>query len=268
MIKNCIKILPDKTKYLFSGNIWVRDFNSKSNSNLIQDLYNFDEIKLITENEIENKSYNLPLLDKSVISAFHVSIISDGYDFPCDVPKNSLTIGVNGTLKENFIPNYYLFLHPGKESLSWFPNHLKTLPSLIASTKSNPEFIRKWKNKGGIVFFYVPNFGPNYSTNIFKPKFFVDDYRDPVCAGIYLSYKWGCTKLSILAPHDLYKEPRIGTESINNLYIYPQMMNKHKLIDGCLYWFKEFGGEAEILTSGPIFNNAKTLIPIKEILSK
>lgn len=269
MLKVQIKKTSDRAKYVLSGDAgWVRDFTGTSGV-ILSDTYDTDSLRIAVANESVNRTYNLPMIDRESITSPHVVVVSDGTDLQAVLPlvnvlskQKTLIIGVNNSLSaQEFFPRYYLSNHPGEESLSLIPRQ-RVLPNLIASCRTNSSFVRKYRQRGGVAFVYVPTPSHRFSSNLFKSNFTIDDYRNPICAAINFAYRWGAMRFTLFAPHDYYSESKAGTQKIRDgVNIYPQQTTAHNYVDGCLYWLREHGCETTAVTSGPIFSNATTLMP-------
>lgn len=266
---NRIKVASDKSRYLLSGEKWVRDF-TKSAGKDINKLYDRDSIRKSIENETVIRGMNLPLIDRENYFHSDVVIVSDGFDVEsCKdlinfLGKNkTVIIGVNGVMSCSLQirPSFYLINEIDSDAMSYFPARMSILPPLIASVRSHPEFVSRYKARRAAVYNYVPTGSDQFSSKLFSCSYTVDDYRNPICAALNLAFRWGANRILLLAPHDLFKENREGTKKINSgLYIYPQQMTAHNFVDGCLHWLKEYNGcESFAVTSGPEFTNAKNV---------
>lgn len=264
-----IKKTSDRAKYVLSGDAgWVRDFTG-NHGVILSDVYDTNSVRVAVANESANRTYNLPMIDRESIVSPHVVVVSDGTDLQAVLPlvnvfskQKTLIVGVNNSLSsQEFFPHYYISNHQGEESLSLIPKQ-RVLPNLIASCRANSSFVRKYRQRGGVAFIYVPTPSRQFSSNLFKSNFTIDDYRNPICAAINLAYRWNAIKLTLLAPHDFYAESKAGTQKIRNgVNIYPQQKTAHNYVDGCLYWLREHGCETTAVTSGLSFSNANTLTP-------
>ncbi len=272
---NKIKVSKDKSRYLLSGKNWVRDF-TKSVGKDINKLYDRDSIKRSIENETIVRGMNLPSIDRENIFASDVVIASDGFDIEScrdiinSLGKNKTTIiGVNGIMSCSLQvrPSYYLINVTESDAMSWFPTRFSVLPPLIASVRTYPEFISRYKARRASVYSYVPTGSEQFSSKLFSCSYTIDDYRNPICAALNLAFRWGASRVLLLAPHDLFQENRDATKKIDSgLYIYPQQIIAHDFIDGCLHWLKEYNGcEIFAVTSGPKFTNAETVSPAEAI---
>lgn len=247
-----IKKHRNHNQYLLTeDNIWIRDVTAKNKPAIdINNLISKSEYASLIDNEITNfKSRKMNIEDQE-INFKKLAIISDGYQFEEkqsileSLPKDVVIIAVNGALKKwNLIGkrriNLYLVNNPFKESLSFLPKH-KYFPKCIASNRTFPEFIEKYK---GDVAFYSPTPNEHYCGYRNDSTYFVDDYRSSICAALNLSRRFSVEKILIFCCDDVFKEERNGSVKIDDLWCYPQQLMAQRTIDGCLFWL---GKEAKI----------------------
>jgi hypothetical protein len=68
-------------------------------------------------------------------------------------------------------------------------------------------------------------------------KYYIDDYRSPVCAAIGLAYQFGVEKLMLMCCDESFdKERDFAVKLENGLWTYPHHMKSKDIIDGNLYW--------------------------------
>jgi hypothetical protein len=272
-----IKVLSDKSQYFVTNNQkLIRNFINQNHGYDLNNLYSAQDIKSVIINEGSIKTMNLSGIDKENKFSATVAIVSDGFDIAkCENLINNLgrlgitVIGTNGcmTCKSRVIPSVYLFNSVDNVS-SWFPNTLQVLPPCIVSVRSNPEFVKKYRSRNKLMYTYVPTPNKNFGSNYFNSFYTVDDYRNPICAGINLAFRWQASRIILIAPHDLFSEERPGTKKIaQNIHIYPQQELAHSFIDGSLYWIKEAGIETWVISSGPKFEFATNFEP-EQVIEK
>ena len=226
---------------------WVRDFTKKIAKPCdINDITPLEDIKLIIENEFKNSLKRYQVAETNVTHD-KVVIISDGYGFEKNVKlieelsPDVIIIGVNGAFakwKSERRLNYYIVNNPYQECLYYYPQIIRTWPKCIASTRTNPNFLDIYK---GLLYVYSPTNGTSYS-GITKEEynFLIDDYRNPICAAIGLSYKYGVKKMLLMSTLEMYEKERPGSDIVKDgFWMYPQQKMAHALIDANLYWMKK-----------------------------
>jgi hypothetical protein len=243
-----IKNHPNRNDYcLAKCGYWVRDFTKSATKPCdINDMTPLEDVKLIIENEFKNNLRKYQIAESNVIHD-KIVIIGDGYGFEKSVklieelPPDVTIMGVNGSFakwKSERRLNYYVVNNPYQECLYYYPQIIRTWPKCIASTRTNPNFLEIYK---GLLYIYSPVNCEVYS-GIIKEEynFLIDDYRNPICAAIGLSYKYGAKKILIMSTVEMYKDERPGTEIVKDgLWIYPQQKLAHDLVDADLYWMKK-----------------------------
>ena len=86
---------------------------------------------------------------------------------------------------------------------------------------------------------YYPTPEETFNTSYKNSNYCIDDYRNPVCAGIGLAYQLGANKIFLFCCDDVFEYERPGADKVNNdLWMYPQHKLSHELIDSNLYWIK------------------------------
>ena len=86
---------------------------------------------------------------------------------------------------------------------------------------------------------YSPTPEENFNTAYTNSDYYIDDYRNPVCASIGLAYQFGADKIFLFCCDDVFEDERPGADMVNNgLWMYPQHKLSHELIDSNLYWIK------------------------------
>lgn len=248
MQTNNIKIHSTKNEYLYAGDgFWVRNFTKfpLKPYDINESLASTRDIKIFIENELQNNKKLLPKIDSEEIIAENIIIVSDGLLFEKkqkileELPKDIVVIGVNGSLKEwncNRRMNYYVVNNPYKECMDYLPKNFKTNPRVIASTKTYSDFIINYK---GLIYLYSPVNNRMYNGVYTNSEYFIDDYRNSICAAIGLAYHFSVKNLFLLCCDDVKEKEKPGMVKIENYWLYPQQITAHKLIDANLYWLKK-----------------------------
>jgi hypothetical protein len=225
---------------------WVRDFTKPLSRPLdINNLIPISDMTIMLQNETSNHGRIYQNIESENINHPKILIIGDGYAFEevqeslKDLPTDVIIMGVNGTLnrwKSSKRINYYIINNPYEESLLYLQN-TKNLPKCIASTRTYSNFLKDYK---GLTFTYAPVIDEVYSGIRTECSSFIDDYRNPICAAISLSYKFKVKKLMIMSVTELYKEERPGMRKTkDDLWIYPQQEMALSLIDANFYWLQK-----------------------------
>lgn len=278
-----IKHHKNRNSYILSeSGVWVRDL-TKTNTPFIDinDLTNNADQTILLNNEIQNKILNLINIDTENFSFTKALIISDGYNFHeyhkllYELPEDVHIIAVNGALAKwslvgpNCEPdkkrviNYYLINNPYEESLRFLPKKNKYYPPAIASFWANHDFISFYSQKGD-VYEYSPCESTSFSSAMqSSSQYYLDDYRNPVCAALSFAYKCGADKIGFFCCDDSFIDKREGSIKLENgLYTYPQHYKAHSIIDAMLYWIKnDKYNDMEIVdcSSGFEYKNAKKI---------
>ncbi len=246
-MKKIIKKHKNKNQYLLTPKgHWVRDFTRSAHSEDINNFIDEKEFPQLIKNELRIASMHLASIDREHVSAPNVLIVSDGYGFNekkellKKLPRNVTVIGTNRSLanwSKDLRMDYFVVNNPFKECMTYFPS-INYFPKCIVSSRTNPDFIRRYRLNRGLLYQYSPVkdkvFG-SANNSIYT----VDDYRNPICAAIGLAYRWGVKKLMLFCCDDVFEGERPGAIQLENgLYMYPQHQIGHGLIDACLYWLK------------------------------
>lgn len=260
-----------KNKYIISNNgIWVRNMCQITKKIDINRLYK-DEKKIWLNNELKNISKDR--LDfNNDIDIENIIICSDGYKWkekqkifgklPNELVK---IIGTNGSLANwdlvgekaeiKRAMSFYVINNPYSESLSYLPKKHKYYPNIIASTRTYPEFIEKYRNS---VCFYKPSNDMDYSGPSDMVSFMLDDYRNPICAAISFAYELNVKKLLLFCCDNSFEDEKAGAVRMHNgLYQYPQQIMCQNIIDKQLYWLKQNNVEIFDHSSGIKYENAE-----------
>jgi len=264
-----------KNQYILSSlenKIWVRNFTLNEVPIDINHLLDTD-LKTVLINEIHNDSSQIERIDTNDFNYPNCIIVSDGYKFDQkqnilkDLPSNVTIIGVNDVLKKWSVKkqmNFFVVNNPYKESISQLPITHSYFPRCIASTRTCKEFIKRYK---GHIYKYTPVPQENYGYSKQNILYKIDDYRNPICASIGLTYRFNVKKLLLFCCDESFENERPGAEKLENgLWHYPQHGMLHNIIDANLHWLKTAGTKIGNCSSGLKFKNA-TYIPEEEIKS-
>lgn len=242
-----IKKHPNRNDYCLSKcGYWVRDFTKPIAKPIdINNMLSLEDMKLIIENEFKNSLKKYQPIEENMPSHDNIIIIGDGYGFDRNLkaieslPPNVVIIGVNGAFskwKSQKRLNYYVVNNPYQDCLYSYPQIITNWPKLISSTRTLPHFLEVY---GGQINTYYPTSGKDYSGFKNDAILSIDDYRNPMCAAIGLSYKFKASKILIMSSLEMYDNERPGTERVKNKWIYPQQKIAHQLIDANLYWMQK-----------------------------
>lgn len=259
-----IKKHKNKNNYYYAKNgLWVRDFSKKSVVPIdINNLMDDSNIKLILDNELSNKMQKIDHIDAENFTHRNIIIISNGFNIQKKqelidtLPNDVIIMGVNGIFNEwksRRRIHYYIINNPYKDCLTWLPKQ-KIGTRCIASTRTYPEFLKKWN---GMIYQYLPTISEKYSGYPTESSISIDDYRNPICAAINLAFRFGVKKLLLFCCDDSFKEEKISAEKLaNGLWMYPQHRTAYNLIDGCLYWLSKNNIKVGDHSSGLNYTNA------------
>lgn len=258
-------------EYALSEGIWVRNPLRDAKPIDINSLA-ISEAGLLLNNESENiRSPHMELDEMSGVAMNNVVIASDGYDWAdrqlvLGGLPNSLVrvLGVNGSLAKwtmvgDSAPikrtmTFYLVNNPYPECMSYLPRSHRYYPNIIASTRTNPRFLKEYKSEP---YLYRPTPDREYcgSGDVSRT---LDDYRNPVCAAVSLAVAMGAKKILLLCCDEAFKEHRSGSERMSNgLFQYPQQIRCQKIIDKQLYWASSSGIKIADCSSGIEMKNAR-----------
>jgi hypothetical protein len=259
-----------KNKYIISEDgIWVRDMCQVAKKIDINNLYE-KEKKIWLENEMKNLSKDRLDFNNNLIIE-NIIICSDGYKWKekqkiiGSIP-NSLVkvIGTNGSLSKwemvgdnaeiKRVMSFYVANNPYGDCIGYLPKNHNYYPNIVASTRTYPEFIQRYKNS---VCFYKPSSDMDYSGPPDLVGLTLDDYRNPICAAISFAYELNVKKLILFCCDDSFEEERSGAIKMDNgLYQYPQQIMLQKIIDKQLYWLRQNNVEIFDHSSGIKYENA------------
>jgi hypothetical protein len=254
-----IKSHKNKNEYFFTDDkIWVRNF-AKTNvkPSDINNFYSEEEIQMLLNNEVKNNEIQTLDLMSEIKDFKKVLIISDGYGFKDastwldQIPNDVKIIANYGACRfwnSKRLPNYMLVTNPFDDALVYLPE--KIFPMLIASSRTNPNFLRRYANT---IIKYFPTPDENYeSHSSHNNPMRIDEYRNSIAASVSVAFKMNCEKLLIAYPVNAYEKQRPATEKIeeNELYYYPQQKISCNIIDANLFWYKLGKPNANICYSG------------------
>jgi hypothetical protein len=271
-----------KNEYILADGVWIRNPCSEAEALDINSL-NKKEINLFLENETKNikiSSMHLDSLDQ--VNLDNLIIFSDGYmweekqfilgSLPSSLVK---TIGVNGSLAKwkmvgekaeiKRTMTFYLANNPYAECINYLPKKHSYYPNLIASTKTNNDFLKRYPSEP---FFYKATNDLNYSGVGASDGYMkLDDYRNPICAALSFAYKKKSKKIVLFCCDDSFKDERPGSVRMKNgLYQYPQQIMCQNIIDKQIFWLKKSGVEIFDCSFGMDYENA-AYIKDDELLS-
>lgn len=253
-----------KNQYIRTSNkIWVRNFCLPCCPLHLSNLASKEDLRLFIDNESQNEKLNLPYVDSEQFILEKCIIVSDGYKFSekqsllKNIPVNILSVN-KSLAKWNIEKGIFAYVvnNPFDECLNFLPRH-KYYPRCICSARTSPEFVKRYLKMKGTVYKYIPTPEKDFSGYTQKSEYWVDDYRNPVCAAINLAYHFGAKKVLLFCCDDSFEDNRPASELLENgLYQYPQQNISNEIIDTMMYWARReviFGNHS----SGKYFNNAK-----------
>jgi len=266
-----IKKHKNKNQYAIVDGVYVRDFTAYGPIPVdLNRLYSAADHQLFIENESENISYKMPGIDNEEMNHPHVVIVSDGYNFDKHqhllgkLPKNVAIIAVNGALRQWKLVgekaevkrsiNYYVVNNPYQECLRFLPDTHRYYPKCVASTRTNPSFLRAYQ---GLKYLYSPTENEVYSGIKVRPAYRIDDYRNPICAALGLAYRFKAYKILLFCCDDSFADQRPTAVGLSNgLWCYPQQMASMKIIDANCHWLKTQNIEVKDFSSAGNYVNA------------
>lgn len=266
-----------RNQYILAEGIWVRNPYSNIDPTDINNLSKAD-IGLFIENETHNlKAKAISSDDLATTTLDNVIICSDGYGWKelhkvlAEVPnKKAKVFGINGTLArwelvgelsggKKRVMSYYLANNPYEECRYYLPQRHKYYPPLIASVRTNPEFINGYLERP---IFYFPTKDLSYSGIPRDGCMTLDEYRNPLCAAVSYCAKMGAKKMILFCCDEAFEDERPGAERMmNGLYQYPQQIKSQRIVDAQLYWLKSNGVKVADCSSGVEYQNAAYIQP-------
>lgn len=265
-----------RNEFILAEDVWVRNPYCSSEAIDINNMSKND-ISLFMKNEVENyKVKSLVSENLSGSSVKNFIICSDGNGWKerqnilASIPsKKALIIGINGSLaKWGMVGNIsglkrvmfaYLVNNPYPECVSFLPSSHRYYPPLVSSTRTHPEFLRKYLEKPK---FYTPTKDLNYSGISREGCLVLDDYRNPLCAAISYCIKMGAAKIALFCCDEAFCDQRPGSVRMaNGLFQYPQQIKSQKIVDAQFHWMRRAGVEAADCSSGIEYSNAEYINP-------
>ena len=243
-----IKQHSTKNEYIRAGDVWVRNFTKNIVPLSLNYMFAKDDYHEVFSNISKNSQY--PKVSDETLLFRKIVIVSDGFDFGemhhviQDFPEDVAVLAVNGALRNWELMssdirrsiNGYVVNNPYNECLRYLPkNDMRYYPACLSSSKTNHEFLDKYQ---GDVYVYEPSPEVNFGTGKKrKSAYYIDDYRNPVCAAIGLAYQFGVRKLMLLCCDDSFKSERdYAVQLENDLWTYPQHLRCQEIVDANLYW--------------------------------
>ena len=280
---NRIKKHKSKNEYMITDDVWVRNFCKEKVAYLSLNKTTLEESHLFMSNEIENRkiiSRNITIED---LRHNNVLIVSSGYNFEKMhlflhklKYKDVTVIAVNRALRdwklikdckpeERRAVNFLLVNNPYKECMRSMPQNHKFFPPCIASTRTNNSFCEKYE---GDILFYPPTTDTTYSGPPIKSNYYIDDYRNPICAALGIAWQFKAKKIMLLCCDDSFEDERPGSRKLENgLHCYPQQIMSQNIIEANLFWLKQAGVQLADYSSGIKYSNADYIKSEDEALS-
>jgi hypothetical protein len=272
-----IKVDPKtRNRYIQADDIWVRDYTIQGVKAIdCNPLFTQSDREIVVKNEAINSTLGLMNIAEETVTFRNVVIISDGYQFDerhkilQELPPDVSIIAVNKAaakwaIKDKRAINLYLVNNPyGQDNSLRASNYF---PTCVASTRTNSDFVRNYR---GNIFFYHPTPDAKFG----KPspqKYYIDDYRNPICAAVSLAFRFGVRKLLLFGCDNAFSDRREAAEQLENgLWTYPQHFKSQKLIDAQLYWLTHQDGvkvETADYSSGPKYQNAAYISEEQQVI--
>ena len=263
-------------EYLYAEGFWIRNPYLNVSPFDMNDMF-VDEMGVFLGNETKN--LRVPSLHSDEFNESpmdNVVVCSDGYGWDtaqsilAEMPnKNVKVMGINGSLRKWTMVAYlsdkkrvmsaYFVNNPYKECLSYLPTRHRYYPNLVASTRTNGEFVSKYLEKPT---FYRPTNDGSYSGIPREGCLVLDDYRNPLCGAISYCVKKRVKKLALLCCDESFSEERPGSEMMRNgLFQYPQQIRSQRTVDAQLHWLRSAGVEVVDCSSGIEYKNAPYIKP-------
>lgn len=251
-----IKKHPSGNEYIRAGDVWVRNFVTEDISPLhITHMFDRQDYALVLRNEELNKNY--PKISDEKIQFKNIVIVSDGYDFDRrhlflnKLPKDVAILAVNKALRRWQLMNHkllgnerrtingFVVNNPYDECLNNLPSsYSKYYPTCLASLRTNYNFLKKY---AGDIYTYTVTPEKFFGFEK-KETYYIDDYRNPICAAIGFAYQFKAEKVLLLCCDDSFKDKRdFSIQLDNGLWTYPQLLKSQEIIDANLYWLTHHG---------------------------
>lgn len=261
-----IKRHRNRNDYYYAGeNLWIRDFTKKHvNSADINNLITLSDMQRMLCNETENAKKMVQRIDTEEFDHPAVVIVNTGHLFKekqClldGLGENVIVMGVNDVLNgwtSRKRINYYVVNNPYENCVNYLPRQQNLWVRCVASKRTNHEFLERYK---GLLYQYTPVRDGFYSGLNEPSDYQVDDYRNPICAALGLSYRFKVRKVLLFCCDEGYTTERPGTVATGGgLWSYPQQALAQKLIDGNLYWLAKSGVQVGHYPDVAIYANSK-----------
>ncbi len=274
------KDVATRNEYISAGGMSVRNFTRTAVDPVSRDhLVDRPDFALMVDNITRNDTLRIPNIADEDIYFEKILVVNDGYGFAdrhealVALPPDVMIIAVNRALaswKLHQPPhrksiNLYVVNNPYADCCRFLPT--THFPTCAASSRTNHDFLRRYK---GRLYAYEPTPSRDFGLER-RASYYVDDYRNPICAAIGLAYRFGVTRLGLYGCDESYDTPRDGMVELDNgLHTYPQHLRVHEIVDANLYWLthqEEREVIAADLGSGPDHANALNLDSVDELVS-
>jgi hypothetical protein len=258
-------------EYVLADSVWVRNPSAKSKAVDINSMSR-DEVSLFVRNEQENSKCSYMQMEEATGSPVaDVVVASDGFGWRDrqmilgGLPNSAVNVfGVNGSLArwsmvgENAPVRrtmaFYVANNPYSECMSFLPKAHRYYPNIVASTRTNPEFLAAYRSQP---YMYRPTPDLDYAGS-WGVGAVLDDYRNPVCAAISLAVWRGATRILLLCCDESFEDERPGAVRMKNgLWQYPQQITCQRVIDRQLFWLRRMGIRVGDCSSGIEYENAE-----------
>ena len=276
-----IKKSSTHNEYIRAGNAWIRNYTKSGVTPMgLSSLFLNEEHQQILANEVKNKNYTR--ISDEPIQFENIVIVSDGFNFRwkhlaiAKFPRNVAVFAINRALKNWKLMsrdldvsvqrpvNAYVINNPFTEAISYLPNSY--FPACIASSRTNFRFLSKYT---GNKYIYEPIPERDFGTEK-KERYFIDDYRNPVCAAIGLAFRFKVKKLMLVSCDDSFEEQKDFAEQLpNGLWTYPQHLRAQEIIDANLYWLTHQDEQKVAVadwSDGAKYNNATYITSEEEAI--
>lgn len=245
--------------------VWVRDFNLPTAPLDISGLSSREDYPKFLENEVLNDRGDVPPFEPGSQKYESAVIVSDGYGFKekqkilTDIPKNVAVIAANRSVVKwevNKKIDYFVVNNPYPECMSLLPEH-RYYPKCLVSTRTYPSFVQTYRSRGGTILSYSPSPEATYSSPS-RSLCYLDEYRNPIAACVSLAKKLGVRKLLLLCCDDSFSHERPSAVALDNgLWMYPQHLISHGILDGMFGWYKKSKNiKIADHSSGPVYEHA------------
>lgn len=235
----------NQNEYMKIGKYWVRNFSVPTIKEIdINNFYYDINLQEIIQNELENTRLKNELLEKDLFNRYrNFLIVSDGYGFENhklfdSIRSDVCIIATNQAARlweSKRLPDFFLINNPDPSCMVAMP--VRIFPKLIASRKTHNKFLRSYPN--GLHFYDAVPDGYYKSPFNDTSEIHIDDYRNPICAAIGLSFKFGQGNLFLAFCSPAYKNKKDGMVDLgDNLHNYPAQRTADEIIDANLFFYK------------------------------